>query len=55
VGAGWEPLLPLILAAWWDTSDGDKRDRFHLHLRRASDHGAIGPVVGLLSSMKLEN
>jgi hypothetical protein len=27
VGAGWEPPLPLILAAWWEASDSDKRSR----------------------------
>jgi hypothetical protein len=40
VGAGWEPLSPFILAAWWETSNSEKRDRFHSHLRWASNHGA---------------
>jgi hypothetical protein len=31
-GAGREPPLPLILAAWWEASDSDKR-RFHCHLQ----------------------
>jgi hypothetical protein len=30
VGAGWEPPLPLILAACWEASDSDKRSRFPL-------------------------
>jgi hypothetical protein len=54
-GLGWEPPLPLILAAWWEASDSDKRNRFHLHLRWAADHGAIEPVAGCLSSMKPED
>jgi hypothetical protein len=55
VGPGWEPPPPLILAAWWETSDSDKRGRFHLHLRWASEHGAIESVTNLLSSMKPED
>jgi hypothetical protein len=55
VGAGWEPLLPLILAAWWEASDSDKRSRFHSHLRWASEHGAIELVAALMSSMKPED
>jgi hypothetical protein len=34
-GAGWEPPLPLILAAWHDSSDAEKRERLRLHLRWA--------------------
>jgi hypothetical protein len=51
-GDGWEPPLPLILHAWWETSDNDKRERFHLHLRWAFEHGSIEAVVKLLSNMK---
>ena len=52
VGADWEPPLPLVLAAWWGTSDSEKRNRFISHLRWASEHGAIEPVAKLLSNMK---
>jgi len=55
IGTRWEPPPPLILAAWWETSDGDKRDRFHSHLRWASEHGAIEPIANLLSNMKPED
>jgi len=44
VGNGWEPPLPLILAAWDNTSDHEKRERFHLHIRWAADHGALEQV-----------
>lgn len=54
-GAGWNPPLPLILAAWWDTSDADKRDRFHSHLRWAAERGAIDGVAQLISAMKPED
>src|SRR3954452_11379046 len=52
---GWEPPLPLILAAWWEASDADKRNRFHSHLRWASEHGAIEPVAILISVMRPED
>lgn len=52
VGAGWEPPLPLILAAWWRTSDDEKQQRFHDHLRWASDHGAFGDIEQFISSLK---
>jgi hypothetical protein len=55
VGVGWEPPLPLILAAWWEASDNDKRERFHLHLRWASEHGAIDSIAALVSHMKPED
>jgi hypothetical protein len=51
-GVGWEPPLPLILAAWWGASDGEKRNRFHSHLRWASEHGAIESVATLISNME---
>ena len=31
-GAGWEPPLPLILAAWWEASHSSKRARLKEHL-----------------------
>jgi hypothetical protein len=49
-GAGWYPPLPLILAAWWDTSDDAKRERFELHLRWAAGHGALDTVAEFLRS-----
>jgi len=52
VGAGWEPPLPLILAAWWHTSDDEKRGRFRDHLSWARDHDALGKIEQFLSSLK---
>ena len=54
-GSGWEPPVPLILAAWHDSSNVDKRDRFLLHLRWAYERGAIDVVVNYLSTMKPED
>ena len=44
VGNGWEPPLPLILAAWDHSTDLEKRERFFLHIRWAADHGALDRV-----------
>lgn len=51
VGAGWEPSLPLILGAWWHTSDSEKRGRFLSHLRWAAKHGALSEVSSFVRSL----
>ena len=55
VGAGWNPPLPLILAAWWEASDSQKRDRFIDHLRWADDHGITDEVLTFLESLSPED
>jgi len=47
-GAGWEPPLPLILAAWHHTSDYQKRDRLEVHIQYATDKGALDRAAGYL-------
>ena len=51
VSSGWEPPLPLILGAWWDTPDLLKAMRFHEHLEWANQHAAIDTVFEFLSSL----
>lgn len=51
VGAGWEPSLPLILGAWWHTSDAEKRERFLSHIRWASEHGELSKVAAFIKSL----
>jgi hypothetical protein len=41
VGNGWEPALPLILAAWWDTPALLKILRLEEHIRYAADKGVL--------------
>lgn len=48
VGAGWEPALPLILAAWWETPSQLKHLRFLEHLEWADKHGCIDEVDAYL-------
>ena len=47
------PMIPppLILAAWWHTSDEEKRERLALHLRSASDQGKLSEVAAFLVSL----
>jgi hypothetical protein len=45
------PQAPLILAAWWDTADRDKQERFHEHLIYAYDHDVLGKVTNFLAEL----
>lgn len=51
VGNGWEPAVPLILAAWWDTSDIAKIGRLQEHIEWAAQHGALNKVHEFLASL----
>jgi hypothetical protein len=42
---------PLILAAWWHTSDNEKTDRFKHHLMLAEKLDAVAEVKTLLESL----
>jgi hypothetical protein len=48
VGAGGGPPLPLILAAWWECTAEEKRNRLELHLKYAADHGVLDEVEQFL-------
>lgn len=50
-GAGWNPPLPLILAAWWESTDKEKRDRLTLHIQYAFEKGVINDVDRYLRSL----
>ena len=51
-GLGWEPSLPLILAAWWDTPTLAKTIRFKEHIDYAYKMGCIAAVDQMLRSWK---
>lgn len=51
VGSGWEPALPLILAAWWDTPALSKMVRFTEHIEWAAAHGCLEEIHSFLSSL----
>jgi hypothetical protein len=44
VGDGWEPPLPLILAAWWHSSASMKMQRLAEHIRYAYACGHLMDV-----------
>lgn len=52
---GFEPPAPLILAAWGEASNEDKRERFHLHLAWAAEHDCLEKVAVIVKSMKPED
>jgi hypothetical protein len=51
VGDGWEPPLPLILAAWSSTSAVAKKNRLREHIRYAEEHGALAEVNRFLRAL----
>jgi hypothetical protein len=53
VGMGWEPSLPLILAAW-DSPLLAKILRLDEHIRYAAEHGALDEVDAYLRGLKPE-
>ena len=54
VGAGWEPALPLILAAWYDTPALVKMLRVQEHIQWAAQHGALDGVGAFLRGLREE-
>lgn len=50
-GNGWEPPLPLILAAWAATSNLSKIARFREHLEWAAAHSALDLVYSYISNL----
>jgi hypothetical protein len=51
VDGGWQPALPLILAAWWHTSDAEKATRFAEHVMWAYDRGAPEAAADFVMTM----
>ncbi|MGZ8368697.1 MAG: hypothetical protein ACXWVK_08350 [Rhodoplanes sp.] len=51
VGVGYEPAVPLILSAWWETSDRDKRQRLEVHIRWAHQYGVLETIDAFLRSL----
>lgn len=51
VGNGWEPSLPLILAAWWETTDREKQNRLIEHINYASEKGMLDKIDQYLRAL----
>src|SRR5690349_17205781 len=54
LGHGWEPPLPLILAAWYETSTAEKRTSQREHIEYADAHDALHTVDKLLRGLKTD-
>ena len=54
-GNGWEPSLPLILAAWQDTPIISKKLRLKEHLEWAANHGCLDIVHNFLLKLREED
>jgi hypothetical protein len=52
---GWQPSLPLILAAWWEATDLMKMLRLEEHIIRADELGGIAVVDEFLRSLEEED
>ncbi|MFH1369122.1 MAG: hypothetical protein ABII64_08350 [Elusimicrobiota bacterium] len=52
LSGGWEPAIPLILAAWWDTPKQAKIDRLAEHINYAAAHGFLDKVGQFLMNLK---
>ena len=54
-GAGWQPPLPLILAAWHDTPAMLKILRLAEHIEWAAQHGALESAGKFLRELREED
>ena len=50
-GGGWEPALPLILAAWYHTPALLKMVRLREHIEWAAKHGCLDQVYSFLCQL----
>lgn len=50
-GTGWEPALPLILGAWYETPALPKMLRLKEHIDWAEQHGVLDEVDKFLRSL----
>jgi hypothetical protein len=55
VGAGWQPPLPLILAAWHETPAMPKMLRLVEHIEWAAKHDALDSVGTFLRELREED
>jgi hypothetical protein len=55
IGAGWEPPLPLILAAWHETSAMSKMLRLAEHIHWADTHRVLPHIAACLRNLREED
>jgi hypothetical protein len=49
---GWEPPLPLILAAWHHAMPIEKQLRFREHIQWAADRGQVDQIAAYLRGLR---
>ena len=54
-GYGFMPAAPLILGAWWETGDEQKRERLVEQLQWADSHGALTTIQAFLATLAEED
>lgn len=54
-GATWEPSLPLILAAWYNTSNDLKKERLIEHLKWAEKQNQLDTINNYLHTLTEED
>jgi hypothetical protein len=54
VGSGWNPPLPLILAAWEHTTGLEKMLRLQDHIKYAAEKGVLDLVEQFLKNLPLD-
>jgi hypothetical protein len=42
--SGWEPPVPLVLSAWWDSPYLEKILRLDTHIHYAATHGVLDDI-----------
>jgi hypothetical protein len=52
--AGWSPPVPLILAAWWDSSDNSKKQRLIEHINWAEKKDQLDEIASYLYKLNEE-
>ncbi len=52
IGAGWQPALPLINTAWWESSGFSKQLRLIEHLKWAEANGQLQEIANYIISLK---
>jgi hypothetical protein len=55
IGAGWEPPVPLILAAWHETPAMSKMVRLAEHIQWADSHRVLPQVAAFLRNLREED
>jgi len=53
-GASWNPPLPLILVAWWDSSDNSKKQRLIEHIEWAESKGQLDEIASYVYKLTEE-